>query len=96
MHAQTCIANVALVSDDGRFRAFRALHRRLFKNVLIWCKRRQAIRQLRELDDHVLEDIGIHRSEITPVVNLRYADLSRQRRTGDRTGSTCYSGKATS
>jgi uncharacterized protein YjiS (DUF1127 family) len=33
-----------------------------------WRTRRQAVLQLRELDDHMLRDIGIHRCEIEAVM----------------------------
>ncbi len=43
----------------------------------------RAIRHLQALDDHLLRDIGIHRSEIASVVSGRERDLTRRRNLAD-------------
>jgi len=42
-------------------------------------RQRRAIRQLRLLNDSLLKDIGIHRSEITSVVRGMDVDTTRRR-----------------
>ena len=87
MHTQICMTNAAVASHQVRFRPFKAFLERLFCHVSNWHKQRRVIRQLQELDDHVLKDIGVHRSEITSVVNRRYTDPFRLRRTDGQAGS---------
>ena len=64
----TLVAVDALAAVGERFeRAVHAIERR--------GKRREAIRELRALDDRILSDIGVHRSQIPAVVD---AALDRQ------------------
>jgi uncharacterized protein YjiS (DUF1127 family) len=47
-----------------RAQALRGMFRRLFS----WVARRAAVDRLQTLDDHMLKDIGLHRSEIESAV----------------------------
>ncbi|MFG6539359.1 DUF1127 domain-containing protein [Sulfitobacter sp. CS16] len=55
------------------------LRRILRKAVLNW-QRRRTIAALRELDDHVLRDIGLRRDEIPMIVERMQADDLPQNR----------------
>ncbi len=43
--------------------------RGLFRALAEWCRRRAAVARLQRLDDRMLKDIGLHRSEIDAAVN---------------------------
>jgi len=45
----------------------------LYRDLRQWHRRRAAIRHLRQLDDHLLRDIGIERSGIESAVDQRPA-----------------------
>lgn len=46
----------------------------LWSNMNQWRARRQAAELLRELDDHTLRDIGVHRCEIEAVLRTGQRD----------------------
>jgi uncharacterized protein YjiS (DUF1127 family) len=44
--------------------------------VMTWCARREAIKMLRQLDDHQLRDIGLPRHQIESLMRRRYSSDS--------------------
>ena len=54
--------------------------RGLFRGLVAWFKRRAAAARLQRLDDRMLKDIGLHRSEIEAVVSGRHVPYRRQPR----------------
>lgn len=52
---------------EGIVEGFSALRRAIVKRLDAWKRRREiafTVRELSKLEDHVLKDIGVHRSEI--------------------------------
>lgn len=43
----------------------------LYRKLRQWHRRREAVRHLRQFDDHLLRDIGIERADIERVVDYR-------------------------
>ncbi|MEX3314186.1 DUF1127 domain-containing protein [Sulfitobacter sp. PS-8MA] len=48
--------------------------RRVWRSISLNWQRQRTISALRELDDHVLRDIGLHRAEIPLIVKRAQAD----------------------
>lgn len=49
--------------------AIASVARALVDGAVRWAERREALRALNALDDHMLKDLGIHRSEILRAVH---------------------------
>ncbi len=61
-----------VVADIGGGASLQALESRvsrLGQALSVWRRRRAAVRELSVLSDHMLQDIGLHRSEIRSVVH---------------------------
>src|SRR5262245_45841067 len=52
--------------------------RGMVRALAAWFRRRAAVARLQRLDDRMLKDIGLHRSEIDAVVSGRHVPYQRQ------------------
>jgi uncharacterized protein YjiS (DUF1127 family) len=65
------VGNIETTSTKGTRAMLLPLIHDLYRRLMRWHERRDAIRHLRELDDYLLYDIGIDRADIERVVDER-------------------------
>ncbi len=72
MNPHTQLPRLSRRIDGDRNRGIPTLVRRVLADIGggVWRRRRAAVGELSVLNDHMLKDIGLHRSEIRSVVEL--------------------------
>jgi uncharacterized protein YjiS (DUF1127 family) len=65
----TSAALNATLSGERRRKTVAHLFNSARQTLAAWRRRRRTFRALTELDDHILKDIGLHRSEILSVAH---------------------------
>jgi len=65
------VGNIEITTAKGTQTMFLPLIHDLYRRLMRWHERREAIRHLSELDDYLLYDIGIDRADIARVVDER-------------------------